>query len=49
MGPVDLFTLFPSRAPILSFAHYFQVPATQATKLVICQRFVERPKKLAID
>ena len=22
--------VFPSRAPVLSFAHYFQAPATQA-------------------
>ena len=24
--------VFPSRVPVLSFAHYFQAPATQATE-----------------
>ena len=29
----SLLRVSPSRAPVLSFAHYFQAPATQATLL----------------
>ena len=30
----------PSRAPVLSFAHYFQAPATQAIKLRLAITFI---------
>ena len=33
----------PSRAPVLSFAHYFQAPATQAiSKLTISSKYLAR-------
>ena len=28
-------SVFPSRAPVLSFAHYFQAPATQAISTML--------------